>query len=202
MVLRALEALGLNRDVVPECAKQATKFVQAPMDIADDVERPVLIAPVYPERLALHDGRIDRLFRLQGENVSEAFPFQEPLRSTHLVALPMDDILPDDAVGPLLVPVDHHSLRHIEDDADDEAVVLLGEFDQRLARFRLHIRGIDDGKAAALQPLRGDQMQDLEGRGRRILRILVIGHQRATEVGGNDLGRFEMLAGKGRFPRP
>src|SRR5207248_4950853 len=132
MVLRAIEAVGLNRDVVPECAEQATKLVQASMDIADDVERPVLIAPIYPERLALHDGRIDRFFRLQGENVSEAFPFQEALGPTHLVALPMNNILPDGAVGPLLVPLDHDSLRHIEDDADDETVVLLGQFDQGL----------------------------------------------------------------------
>src|SRR6266550_669432 len=171
------------------------------MDIADDVERSMLIASVYPERLALHDGRIDGLFGLQGENVSEAFALQEPLRSTHLVALPMDDILPDGAVGSLLVPIDHDSLRHVEDDANDEAVVPLGEFDQRLARLRLDIRRIDDGQAAALQPLRGDQMQHLEGRGGRILRILIIRHQRATEVGGNNLGRFEVLTGKGRFPR-
>src|SRR5256886_14968364 len=202
MVLRAIDAVGLNRDVVPEGAEQATKFVQASMDIADDVERSMLIASVYPERLTLHDGRIDGVFRLQGENVSEAFALQEPLRSTRLVALPMDDILPDGAVGSLLVPIDHDSLRHVEDDANDEAVVPLGEFDQRLARLRLHIRRIDDGKAAALQPLRGDQMQHLGGRSRRILRILIIRHQRATEVGGNDLGRFEVLTGKGRFPRP
>jgi len=171
------------------------------MDVADNVERSVLIPPVNPERLALHDGRIDRLFRLQREDVSKAFSLQEPLRPTHLVALPMDDILPHGAVGAQLVPLDHDSLRHIEDDADDEAVVLLGEFDQRLARLRLHIRRVNDGKAATLQPLRGDQMQDLEGRRRRILRILIIRHQGATQVGGNDLGRLEMLAGKGRFPR-
>src|SRR5438128_6285910 len=86
IVLRAVGALRLNRDVIPECADQATKFVQASMDIADDVERSMLIAPVNPERLALYDGRIDRLFRLQGENVSKAFPFQKALRSSHLVS--------------------------------------------------------------------------------------------------------------------
>src|SRR5437773_10456773 len=45
MVLRAVGALRLNCDVIPECADQATKFVQASMDITDDVERSMLIAP-------------------------------------------------------------------------------------------------------------------------------------------------------------
>ena len=47
------------------------------MDITDDVEGPVLLASVDPERLAFNRRRVDRVLGVQREDVSKAFALQE-----------------------------------------------------------------------------------------------------------------------------
>jgi len=70
---------------------------------------------------------------------------------------------------------------------------------QRLARFALHVGGIDDRQQPGRQPLAGDIMQHLE----RILRstqaVLIVADEAAAEVRREHLGRFEMLASKSRL---
>ena len=76
-------------------------------------------------------------------------------------------------------------------------MIFLGELEQRLSRLRLDVGGVDDRQPTGFQAFGGDQMQHLKGRRRGVLGILVIGHQGATHVGGDDLRRPEVFAGKG-----
>ena len=52
------------------------KFVKTPMNVTDDVERPMLMLQIVPERLAL-DGHVLNLFRRREfEDVPKAFALQ------------------------------------------------------------------------------------------------------------------------------
>src|SRR5262249_18380839 len=92
-------------------------------------------------------------------------------------------------------------LGQVQNNGDRKAVVPPGEGDKRLTRFRLHVGGVDDRQAPQLQPLRGDEVQDLEGVfGHRLIVLLVADHGSAG-VRRQDFGRQEVLARKGGLAR-
>ena len=91
------------------------------------------------------------------------------------------------------------SLRQIEDDRLGEEVVLLGQCDERLASLRLDVGGVDDGQPSPGEPLPDDLVQKVEGVAGGGLIVLVVGDKRAAEVGGDDLGRQEVLSGERRL---
>ena len=46
------------------------------MNVADDVERPVFLLQIIPQRLALNDSGFDFLQRLEHMDVAKSFAFQ------------------------------------------------------------------------------------------------------------------------------
>ncbi len=69
-------------------------------------------------------------------------------------------------------------LGHVQHDGDRQTVVLPSQFDERLARFRLHVRGVDDRQPAQRQPLGRDEVQHREGVVRDGLVVLFVADHR------------------------
>src|SRR5262249_28013471 len=90
---------------VSELLEQCLQFVVTTVDVADDVERPVLALPVVPQRLPLKDGRIDFVLRLEHVNVPKSFTSQSPQRAVQLALLIANDMRPEIAVRPRTVSV-------------------------------------------------------------------------------------------------
>ena len=62
-------------------------------------------------------------------------------------------------------------------------MILPRQRDQRLARFRLRVGGVDHGQATGGQAFGSDELEHIEGVVCCGLVVLVVGHQAATEVG-------------------
>ena len=103
------------------------------------------------------------------------------------------------AIRPIPIAVLAETLGQVEDDRDRQEMVLAREANERSARFRLHVRRIDDGQPSTRHPLPGDVVEQLERVARRVLGVLVVGDETAAEVGGNDLGREEVRARERRL---
>ncbi len=171
------------------------------MHVADDVEGPVLLLAVVPERLALDGDGVDLLGRGQHEHVAEALALQAAERPAELLPLLADHVRPEVAVCPSPVPLQTQPLREVEHDGNREAVVGAGQGHQRLARLHLHVGRIHDREPARGEPLAGDEMQGLEGVLRRRLVVLVVGDEPAAEIRRDDLRGLEVTAGEGRLAR-
>jgi hypothetical protein len=188
-----------QRVVVAERAQQRRQLVEAAVDVADDVERPVLVPLVVVQRLARDLDRVDLLHRLQHVRVAEALASEEAERAAHGALLVAHDVRPELAVRPQRVALVADARRHIEGDGHRERVVLAGDGDERLAVLRLDVRGVDDRQLRARQALAHDRVQQVEGVVRRGLVVLVVGDEAAAEVGRHDLRRLEVLARERRL---
>ena len=187
--------------LVPEPPEQRLKLVAAAVDIADDVEGPVLARPVVPERHPLDGRRLHLLGRLHHEDVPEALLAQPPERPPQLRGLVADDVRAEVPVGPVPVPLLADPLGHVEDDRHRQAVVLPGQLDQRLAGLGLDVGGVDDRQPPQGEPLAGDEPEHLEGVPGDGLVVLVVRDHRPAGVGREDLGGLEVLAGERALAR-
>ena len=86
---------------VAESSEESLQLVAAAVDIADDVERAVLVSLVVPERHALDGRRLDLLGRVEHEDVPEALPLEPPQRPSELRLLVADDVRAEVPVGSL-----------------------------------------------------------------------------------------------------
>ncbi len=166
------------------------------MDIADDVERAVLASFVVIQWHMFDGGRFHFLRSFQHEDVAESFFAEAAQGAPQLRVLLADHVRAEVALVTQPIALLTELFRHVQNNGDREAVVLPGEGDERLARFRLHIGCVDDCQAAQSQPLRRDKVQDLEGVLRHPLVVLLVTYQRAAGVRRQNLGRQEMLARK------
>src|SRR5438067_1469540 len=91
---------------VSKLAKERAKLVVAPMDIADDVERPVVVTTVGIERLALNRRFLDHLHRVEREDVPESLALQAAQRSAQQPCLVPNDLGTELPIGPALVALD------------------------------------------------------------------------------------------------
>lgn len=187
--------------LVTEPGEQRFEFVRAAVDVADEVERAVLVAPVVPERHPLDHGGLDLLGAREDEHVPEPFPLQPFEGPAELRPLLTDDVGAERPVGAAFVAVVAEPFGEIEDDCDRERVVLAGDLHQRGPGFGLDVRGIDDGQPPPRKPLGRDGVQQIEGVERGGLVVLVIADEPAAGVGGEDFRRAEMQAGKRTFAR-
>ncbi len=62
------------------------------MDVADDVKRAMLFAPVVPQWLPLNGYRFDFFRRRKLVDITKAFAFQAPQRAAHLLNLIAHDV--------------------------------------------------------------------------------------------------------------
>src|SRR6516162_7360284 len=69
----ARSAGSKRRDLIAQLAEQDFQLIAAAVDIADDIERPMLVAFVVVERHPFDDCGLDFLWALQHEDVPEAF---------------------------------------------------------------------------------------------------------------------------------
>ncbi|RFC52734.1 MAG: hypothetical protein DVB22_000317 [Verrucomicrobia bacterium] len=185
---------GGGIDLVAEIPEERDEFIVAAMDIADDVERTVVVAPVVPERLALDDGGVDFFRRLEDMNGPEALTLEPAERTFELLRLLPDDMCAEVAVGPNLVAVLGDALGEVEHDGDGKAVKLACELHERFAGIRLDIGGIDHDELACGKPFPRDEVEHFEGVAGGGLRVLVIGDEPAAIIRGEDFGGFEVAA--------
>ncbi len=79
-------------DDVAELLKERAKLVEAAMDVADHVERTVVLTAIVPERLPFDRDGVDLVLRLQNEDVTEALVPEAAHRAPHLLGLLADDV--------------------------------------------------------------------------------------------------------------
>ena len=188
-------------DLVAERRQQLLEFGPAAVHVADDVERACLVPQVAVQPGPADGGGADLLRRVQHVHGAEPFAAQTAQPAAELAALAAEHVRAEVPVRPARVPLRAELLRQVEHDRGRQHVVLAGQHDQLAAGFGLHVGGVDDGQAAGLEALAGDELQHLE-RGRRGgLVVLVVGDQAAAEVRGDHLGRLEVRPGERRLAR-
>ncbi len=109
--------------------------------------------------------------------------------AAELVALTPQDLRTELAIGPSGVAFPAHLLGKVEHDRDRQDVMLARQRHEVAARFRLHVRRVDDRQPAAFESFAGDEVQDVEGVAGGALVVLVIGHHRPAGVAGKHLAR-------------
>ena len=122
-------------------------------------------------------------------------------RPPQLRRLIADDVRAKVAVGPQPVPLLANLLREVKHDRDGKAVILPGQFHQRLAGLGLDVGGVNDRQAAQGQPLASNKAKHIECIPGDGLIILVIAHHRPAGVGREDFRWQEMLARECAFAR-
>ena len=200
----AVAKLALDRrrlallDDVAELREKLPQLVEAAVDVAHDVERPVVGAAIVPLGGALDRHRVDLIGSVEPMDEAELLlePAHRVAQVAHLVA---DDVRAELAVGPLLVARLADRLVDLEHDRDDRHVVLLRDPQERRAGGGLDVRGVDDRETPGGEPLAQDRVQQVERLAGRRLVVLVVGHEPAAEVGRDDLRRKEVLPPEGRL---
>jgi hypothetical protein len=115
------------------------------VNIANDVERTGFRFLIVVEGDALENDGLGFFRGRKNQNMTEAFAFEAAEGATQVLKLVVGDVIAKTAVGTNMVAVMADSFRHVEDDSDREAMILAGEFDERLAIFRLDVGGIGNG---------------------------------------------------------
>jgi len=188
-------------DLVAEDTEELAQLGGAPVDVADDVEGAVVVAPVVPGALALDGRRLDLVDAVEHRHAVEALAPEPPKRAAQLGGLAPHDVRAEGAVIAPGVALDADLWRDVEHDRGGEHVVVLGQADQLASSLGLHARRVDDRKPASLEALAGDEVKHLERSRRRGLVVLVVADEPAAEVRGHDLGGEEVLGGEARLPR-
>ena len=86
------------------------------MNVADDVERTLLVFLVGPETLPRDRRRVDLLNALEGPDVAKSFALEPAQRAPKLLGLLPDDVGTEGAVGPRAVALLRDALRYVEHD--------------------------------------------------------------------------------------
>ena len=158
----------------PSSLEQLLQLVAAAVDIADDVERAVLVPLVVPERHSLDDRRLDLLGRLQHEDVPEPLPLEPPSDRRSCDFWLRTTCGPKSRSARPAVALLTDPLGQVEHDRHRQAVVLPGQFHQRLAGLGLDVGGVNHREPPQGQPLPGDEPEHLEGVVRDRLVVLVV----------------------------
>src|SRR5271165_6953074 len=186
---------------VPEPSEESLQFLAAPVDIADDVERAVLVPLVVPQRNTLDNRRLNLLGRVEHEDVPEALPLKPTQRTSELRLLVADDVRAEVPLGSLAVALQTELLWEVENNCYRQAMVLSGQFHQRFASLGLDVRSVDHREPPQRQPLPGDEPEHLERLVRDRLVVLVVRDHAPAGIGREDLRGLEVAAGEGALAR-
>lgn len=187
-------------DFVSERLQQRDQLVVAAVDVADQIERSVLVLAIVVERLAHDLRRFDVLDRLQDIRVAEPFASEVAERAAQRRGPAAHDVRPELAIGTRRIALVADLLRHVEHDRDRQDVVRARDLEQLLAAALLDVRGVDDGEPALREPFARDVVQHVERFVRRGLVVFVVGHEPAAEVRRKHFRRLEVLARERRLP--
>lgn len=124
--------------------------------------------------------------RLEHMDVAETLAFQPAQGTMQLLRLPADDVRAEITVGARLAAVMRHTIRHVQYDGYGQTMKLSGDFHERFARFWLNIRSVRDRQLSSREPFAGNEMKHFKSILRRRLAVLVIRHQPATIIGGQN----------------
>ena len=83
------------------------------MNVADDVERPVLLLQIIPQRLPLDHSGFNFLQRFQNMHMTETLALQPTQRAMQLLRLLANDVRTEIPVGACLVSVVRDPFRQI-----------------------------------------------------------------------------------------
>jgi hypothetical protein len=109
---------AVSCDLVAELGEQGDELVRAPMDVADEVERSVVVATVGPPSLPLDRGGGDVVGALQDEYPAEALALEALDRLAELLVLTAQRVRGEVSVGAVGVAFGAHLLWDIEHDGD------------------------------------------------------------------------------------
>ena len=191
--MRQYEALAVAVDGVTELAEERAKFVKAAVHVADDVERPGVVAPVGPQFLPYYFDVVDFVLGLQPEPVAESLAPETLDRPSQQACLVADHVRPEIAVATRSVALLADPLRQLKNDRDSECVVLACEAHEGRAVFGTYIGRVDHGQASACETLAGDELDELEGVLRGCLAVGVVADEAAAGVGRDHLGGREVV---------
>ena len=186
-------------DAVAEAAEQRFELVRTAMDVADDVERSPLVAPIGPQPLPHDLGTIHGFLRVELVDMAEALAAQRAHAAPQGHGLVADDMRAEGAVGAALVAGAADLLAGVHDDGHGQGMPTPRHLQQPGAVLGADIGRVDHGEAPGLEPQVQDGVDEAECLGRGPLVVLVVGDEPAADVGRDDLGRLEMPPGKGRL---
>lgn len=132
------------REPVAELGQEAFDFLAAAVDVADDVERPVLVGAVVPQAGTGDRRVVDCLRRVEQVDLAESFlahPAQAATEVLHLVA---DHVGAEVALRTSSVALLTQALGNVEHDRYRQEVVFARQPDELRAVLALDVRGIDD----------------------------------------------------------
>ena len=193
--------VGAGLHPVPKALQQDDEFLETAVDIADDVERPMLVASVDPHGHPLDERLFHFCGRVEHEHIPETLAFQLPQRPLELRGLIAHHVGAKRTLRAFPVAGQAQGLGHVQDNGHRQAVVLPGESHQRFARLWLYAGGVDDGEAAGPQARGRDEVEQCKGIGRCRLVGGVIRHHRPANVRGHHFRGLEVAGGKGGLPR-
>src|SRR5205809_1027565 len=104
--------------------KQAHQFIEAPVHVTDDVERPMLMAQVTPERLSFDLNRVDLLRGIEDVDVAKPFAFEASHRSTHLLMLLPYYMSTEVTIRPVPVSLSAQLFGQSENDCHGDCMVI------------------------------------------------------------------------------
>ena len=166
------------------------------MNVADDVERAVLLFAVVPERLPFDDGCIHFFHGRKNEDVAESFAFQSAQRAAQLLRLIAHDVRTEVTVRAALIAIVAETLRQIQHDSHWKHVIVAREINQRFACFRLNIGGVDNRQLGRRQSFACDEVQDFKGVVGGGLVVFVVGNKAAAEIRRENFRGLEMFTGE------
>src|SRR5215472_8078960 len=106
------------------------------------------------------------------------------------------------AVRSVPIPFLAELLWEVEHNRDRQNMELASQCDERLPRVGLDVSRVDDRQPPRRKSLAGDEVEYLERFLRCGLIVLVVRHQSATVVGGQNLGGLEVLTSKRGLAAP
>src|ERR1700733_6714928 len=127
------------------------------MDVADNVERPVVRALIGPERLARHGGCLDTLRRAQLPDLPETFALQTAQAFANLGNHALNDLAAELPVGTRLVALDADVYARLDHQRDRKRVPAPRDLDPALAVCRTHVGRVDHGQFAMFEPFLGNR---------------------------------------------
>src|SRR5207249_5412974 len=100
--------------LITQTLKKLNQFVVAAVNLADDVERTLLVFLVGPETLPRDRPRVNLLNALEGPDVTKSFALEPAQRAPKLLGLLPDDVGTEVAVGSRAVALLRDPLRYVE----------------------------------------------------------------------------------------
>jgi hypothetical protein len=187
---------------VAERPEEQVQLRGATVHVADEVERAGVVATVGRERLALDERGVHLRGGAEHHHVPEPLALELRQRLHELVAVAAHHVRAHRPIRAGRGARRAQRLRQVEGDRRRRQVVAAGEREQRRARARRHVGGVDHREPPAPEPLGHDQLQHRERAVGGLLVARVVRHERAALVGRDHLGGREVARSEGGLARP